>query len=229
MKVDKISISTVYIYVLLAIVDSCKLNHNEVYLVSRSENMKSIMAFSFVVLYIIVLAFLTCRSDNICGNNGESSKCCTESQMCDDPDQILIGIFESCDNYKRLHKAFDHINRRPPPYIIVTYALNTTTFPLPCDSIYGSGVLPGIATKYNQKHHEFEVWIWSTSPIHLMISPFLLVEFGMFYPLISYDVVFPNTSYSLAAIHGNVCLTIPFQMSKDKRAKNLAIVTSQVS
>jgi hypothetical protein len=61
-----------------------------------------------------------------------------------------------------------------------------------------------------------------------MISPFLLVEFGMLFPWISYDVVFPNSSYSLTAIHGNVCLTIPFQLSKEERAKNLAIVTSRL-
>ena len=155
---------------------------------------------------------------------------CTTYELCDDPDQLLIGVFNILENNRELHGTFDHINHRPPPYVLVTYALNATTFPLPCDSVYGSGLIPATVEGYNKKGYQLESWIWTTSPIHAVASPFTIVEFGLFTPWISYELLFPRKSFSLMSVHGGVCIALPYQLSNDHERKtyNLASVTSRV-
>ena len=188
----------------------------------------------FCWLILILSQFKCCLTYCNAGQDEtDIVQCCREKDVCDDPDEILMGIFHNDANRQRLHKTFDHINHRPPPYVLVTYALNTSTFPFPCDSIYGSGLLPGIRTAASKENnhsqkHQFEVWIWSTSPIHFIVSPFILVEFGLFTPWISYDVIYPNKSFSLVSDHGSVCVALPYQLPKKTMDYNLAKVTSRV-
>lgn len=164
----------------------------------------------------------------------DSSEECHTYGNCKDPESVLKGIINIPENYDALFKAFHHTNHRNPTYVILTYALNRTTVPASeCSSRYGSGVIPG-----NPTNSSLQSWIWTTSPIHAIVSPFALVEFGLFTPWISYSLLKPKQSYSLLTLHTSACVAVPYHFSHcdgegrsndDCGAYILASVTTVVS
>lgn len=158
---------------------------------------------------IITVVVLVLVGTGLNSHPSDSSEECHIYGYCEDPEAVLKGIIGLPENYNALFKAFHHTNHRNPTYVILSYALNRTSIPeFECSSMYGSGVIPG-----NRGNSSLQSWIWTTSPVHTVVNPFALVEFGLFTPWISYSLLKPNQAYSLLALHTSACVAVPYHFS----------------
>ena len=186
-----------------------------------------------VFLFIVGMSVNGGNSLNV--HLSDSNEECNVFGNCQDPEIVLKGIINLPENYNSLIKAFHHTNHRNPTYIILTYALNTTHFPASeCGNMYGNGEIPG-----NHDTSLLQNWIWTTSPIHTIVNPFAIVEFGLFTPWISYSLIRPHQVHSHFALHTSACIAVPYYFSfcdgvngrsrEDCAAYILASVTTVVS
>lgn len=185
------------------------------------------------VIFLVMVGTAVKGGTSLNAQPSDSSEECHVFGNCGDPEEVLKGIINLPENYNSLFKAFHHTNHRNPTYVIITYALNTTS--IECSNMYGSGEIPG-----NHGNSSLQSWIWTTSPVHAVVNPFALVEFGLLTPWISYSLVKTKQVYSLLALHTSACIAVPYHFSScdgasrsrsgdDCAAYILASVTTVVS
>ncbi len=188
------------------------------------------------VVFLFLVGMSLKRGNSLNLHRSDSNEECDVFGICEDPEMVLKGIINLPENYNSLFKAFHHTNHRNPPYIILFYVLNTTHFPASeCGNMYGNGEIPG-----NHDTSLLQNWIWTTSPIHTIVNPFAIVEFGLFTPWISYSLIKPHQVHSHFALHTSACIAVPYYFSsscdgaggrsrEDCGAYILASVTTVVS